>query len=219
MIISLENMFKVNERLEIKLSKKNNDPTYTSRIEEITSDHMLIAMPMSKGRPVSHIKGNVFYGNLCNTSGFYDFKSIFLDRAMQPLPVWIVSKPFDIVNNQQRSFVRFDVTLPVLVERIEDSETDATTPLKFITKNLSGGGVQIICNEKIETGKKIQLAMEFPEYGLVRMNGKVVRIMQPQEGRQLYWIGVEFSGISENVRDKISKFIFKKQLEQRQKGL
>lgn len=215
----MDKIFKVNQRLEIMLSKKNDAQPYTSRIEEFIHDHMIIAMPMEKGYPVFHGRGNVFYGKVFDESGVYSFKSTFIDKKMSHLPIWIVTMPVDIKRNQQRSFVRFDIALPVVIEYPLDDEQDDLVSLNLTTKDLSGGGLQVICNQKINLGKKIQLILDFPDYGVFQVDGEVVRINQPQAERQLFWIGIKFSGISEGIRDKISRFIFRQQLEQRRKGL
>jgi len=215
----LENFFKINQRLEITLSKKGDAQQYTSRIEEIIHDHMIIAMPMEKGYPVFHGRGNTFYGKVFDASGVYSFKSTFVDKKMGHLPIWIVTMPFDIKKNQQRSFVRFDVALPVVIEYPLHDETDEVVTLKLITKDLSGGGLQVICNQTIKVGKKINLTLDFPDYEVFQVDGEVVRVHQPQAERQLFWISIKFLSITEKIRDKISRFIFRKQLEQRQKGL
>jgi len=164
-------------------------------------------------------RGNAFYGKVYDESGVYSFKSTYVDMKMSHLPIWIVTMPVDVQKNQQREFVRFDIALPVVVQCPADDESDEIVPMKLTTKDLSGGGLQVICNQKMKLGKKIQLTLDFLECGSLKIDGDVVRIHQPQAERKLYWISIKFLGISEIIRDKISRFIFRKQLEQRQKGL
>jgi len=180
---------------------------------------MIIAMPMEKGYPVFTGRGNTFYGKVFDESGVYSFNSTFVDKKMSHLPIWVVTMPIDIKKNQQRFFVRFDVTLPVVIEYRLHDDKDEVASLKLITKDLSGGGLQVICNQQIKVGSKIKLTLDFSDYGVFQVDGEVVRILQPQSGRQLFWISIKFLNIPEKIRDKISKFIFKKQLEQRQKRL
>ncbi|WP_378951862.1 flagellar brake protein [Pelosinus sp. sgz500959] len=215
----MENFFRVNQRLEIRLSKNIKDQQYTSRIEEIIHNHMIIAMPMKKGYPVFHERGSIFYGKVFDGRGAYSFKSNFVDRKMTPLPIWIVTMPFDIVKTQQRSFVRFNVPLPVEIEYPADNEQNEVISIKAVTKDLSAGGLCVICDQTIKVGKQVNLLLDFPDLGIFQVDGEVVRMNQPQEDRKLYWISIKFVGVHEAIRDKISKFIFKKQLEQRQKGL
>ena len=201
------------------MSKTNNAQQYTSRIEGIIHDHLIIAMPMQKGSPVFQERGKAVYGRVFDESGIYTFKSTFVDKKMNPLPIWIVTMPFDIEKSQQRSFVRFDIALPVVIEYSLQDDQNEVASLKLITKDLSGGGLQLICNENLKNGSKIKLMLDCADCGVFQVDGEVVRVHQPQAERQLFWVSVKFLNIPENTRDKISRFIFRKQLEQRQKGL
>ena len=176
-------------------------------------------MPMDKGYPVFHSRGSTFYGKVYDESGVYSFKSTFVDKKMGHLPIWIITMPFDINKIQQRSFVRFDVALPVTIEYLLHDDTDEMVALQLITKDLSSGGLQVIGSQKIKVGKKITVTLDLPDYGVLTIIGEVVRLHQPQLERQLFWISVKFLSVPENTRDKISRFIFRKQLGQRQKEL
>jgi len=198
------------------IKKNNHVQHYTSRIEEIIHDYMIIATPIEKGRLIFLERGSLFTGKIFTV---YAFKSTFVDKKIEPLPIWIVAMPFEIQKNQQRSFVRFDISLPVLIEYPFSAEQDEIVSLAMTTKDLSGGGLQVIYNTKLPVGKKVKLILQLPDSDCLEVDGEVLRILQPQDDRNLFWIGIKFLNIPELDRDKISKFIFKKQLEQRQKGL
>lgn len=201
------------------LSKGSQIQQYTSRIEEIIHNHIVIAMPMQKGSPIYQQRGQSVYGRIFDESGIYTFKSTFVDKKMSPLPIWIITQPYDIEKSQQRSFVRFDIALPVVVAYQLDEEQDEVVSLNLITKDLSGGGLQLICDKKIKFGTKVKLTLDLSDFGSFQVDSEVVRVHQPQAERQLFWISVKFINIPDNIRDKISRFIFRKQLEHRQKGL
>lgn len=215
----MENILKVNQRLEIMLSKNVRTPKFTSRVEGIDSNQMIIAMPMQKGQPVLLESGRGFYGKIFDESGVYIFKSKFVSKRMSPLPVWIISMPYDIEKTQQRDFVRFDVAQPLFIEYYSDDNLEELVSLKVITKDLSAGGLQAVCEKSISVGTKVKMIVTLTEYGDIEVDGEVTRVNKPQLDRQLFWISIKFIDTREVVRDKISRFIFKKQLEQRQKGL
>lgn len=178
---------------------------------------MIIAMPMQKGCPIFLTRGKVIYGKVFTTSGVYTFKSTYADKKMSPLPIWIVTTPSEVEKTQQRSFVRFDVALPVLVEYPLNNDSNEVASFKLITKDISGGGLQVICDKKIKEGKRVQITVDLPNYGSFQVDGQVVRLHQPQEDRQLFWISIKFLNIPNNIRDKIIRFIVRGQLGQRQK--
>lgn len=181
--------------------------------------YMIIAMPMQKGYPVFFERGKVLYGKIFSESGIYTFRCTYVDKKMNPLPIWIVTIPSDFEKTQQRSFVRFDVALPITVEYLLNDEEAESTSLKLTTKDLSGGGLQVISDQKIKVGEKVQLILEIPDHGDFQIDGQVVRLHQPQEDRQLFWVSIKFLSIPNNIRDKIIRFIVRRQLQQRQKGL
>jgi len=200
------------------LSRNINSPRFTSRVEELSSNEMVIAMPMQKGRPIFLESGCGFYGKIITEGGVYFFKSKFLNKRMYPLPVWIAAMPYEIEKMQQREFVRFDVSQPLQIEYFPVDVDEAVT-LIVMTRDLSGGGLQAICEQSIEIGTKVKMVITLPEDGGLEVDGEVSRVQKPQEDRQLFWVSIKFVGVRNIVRDKISRFIFKKQLEHRQKGL
>ena len=201
------------------MSKESDSPQYTSRIEEIIETYMIIAMPMQKGYPVFYPQGKMFYGKVFTDVGIFSFTTIYVDRKMSPLPIWIVKIPSNLEKTQQRSFVRFDIALPILFEYLVEHEEGEMISLKLMTKDLSGGGVQLISEKPVKVGKKVYVTLDLPDFGTFKIDGQVVRSHQPLDDRKLFWISVKFLGVPNNIRDKIIRFIVRRQLEQRQKGL
>lgn len=214
----LKNIFKVNQRLEIILTTNNNqDEQYKSRIEEVAQDFLIVAMPISKGAPVTLRKGEIFSGRVFSDSLTYQFTSVFIDRRLSPLPVWIIGWPYNVTKTQQRSFVRIDIALPAFVTLNTDDNKAEPEKINVMTKDISGGGVQLISEKPLTPGSKIRVAVNVPECGMISAVGEVARSHQPQPERPLFWIGVKFLNIQEKDRTNLIKFIFKKQLEIRRR--
>nr|WP_255319485.1 PilZ domain-containing protein [Dendrosporobacter quercicolus] len=136
---------------------------------------------------------------------------------MNPIPVWLVSRPADIKKIQQRAFVRLDSSMPVRWQFLTETEDD---PLISSTiRDISGGGVRIITKNPVPLGSKLKVMIDLPGIGPLELSSEVVRIDQPQADLPIFWVGTKFLDIPENIRSKIIKYIFKKQVEERQKGL
>lgn len=214
--INLEHILKVNQRLEIMLTSTPGEK-FTSRIEEVNSQNLVIAMPMSKGQPILLHSGSKFFIRLVLHNAAYQFTCAFIDKRMQPIPMWIVSLPHDIKRIQQRAFVRIDTALPVqwqVITTLEDVPI-----IKSVTKDISGGGVRLISKQPIRLGTRLKVIIDFPEVGPLDTLCEVVRVEQPKSDLPIFWVGTKFLDLAESTRNKIIKFIFKKQLEERQKGL
>ncbi|WP_018704293.1 flagellar brake protein [Anaeromusa acidaminophila] len=220
-----EKLLQPNQRLEIMLMDGSTE-VYQSRIEEVHKTELIVAMPMSKGYPVLLYEGSKFIGNLLFPGGKYVFTSFFLGKALDPLPVWKISLPQNIHKVQQRSFVRVAARISV---RLTYTEKKGEPPrdelidhsLILDSKDISGG-VSLIAKHALKYGQIVQLSMQVPgDEGdeLIETLGTVVRCEKPADDSPFFWIGVRFESIQERDRQKVVRFVFKKQLEHRQKGL
>lgn len=180
---------------------------------------MVIAMPMSKGYPVLIQCGQNFIAKLVSDGKVYQFSSTLLHKVAYPLPVWEISLPKEWTKIQQRAFVRIHTTIPTKLKIFDPTSLQFSEPISVLSRDLSGGGMQIVNKNSLEQGTKVQVEIELPESGTLTFNGQVVRSDQPQMNHSIYWVGIKFQDMSERERSKIIRYIFRKQLENRQKGL
>jgi len=163
-------------------------------------------------------QGDIFFGRTVINHTAFEFTSSLLNRQIKPLPVWTVALPYNIKKIQQRAFVRIDVAILVQIRVINADEMIDDTIINASTKDISGGGVQIITGHKWTIGTKLLVTIHYPQIGALTLKCEVVRVVQPQYERAMFWVGIRFLEITEKDRGNIIKFIFKKQLEQRRKG-
>lgn len=175
MAISEEQIFKVNQRVEVLISNGTHlaFQHYSSRIEEIGSNYMIIAMPMNKGLPVILEKRQEFVGKIFDSTGVYSFKSVFLDKKLNPIPIWVTSNPFDLKKIQQRAFVRLDVAVPITIEYPSAEDPSKTVVLKATTKDISGGGIQAISPVTLKQGEKLNVNINLSEKESLPFVGKL----------------------------------------------
>ena len=204
-----------NQRLEVIIYNKEVE-RFPSRVEGIMPTKLHIAMPMRKSVPVLLQPGTKFTARFIANDACWQFSSSFIDKMIVPLPIWIVTAPTEFEKIQLRSYVRIAVSMPATITIIEDK--GESLPFNIKTKDLSGGGVQLVSEKKVPVGTTINLVLNLPEMDLVKIKGEVVRADKPN-GVDIYWLAVKFIEISEKDREKIIKYIFKLQIERRQKGL
>lgn len=176
----------------------------------------MIAMPMAKSVPIILMQGTKFQGRAVVDGMVWEFTSEFLDKRIQPIPVWIISKPYDIQKIQLRAFVRIDTSLPLELQVI--SEDNSQPVVSATTSDISGGGLRAVSKHQMHVGTNLKLIFDLPGMGKVQGSGVIVR-EEPLQDKLFYASGIKFTEIAEKDRDKIIKFIFKKQLERRQKGV
>lgn len=126
-------------------------------------------------------------------------------------------------NNRGLGVPAQTVGVPQPAPADEKSEEPTSEPairtIPGTTTDLSGGGLMFRCNTVMKLGEQIEITVFLGEE-TVKAVGKVVRFVQmPAHTKYKYSVGLEFTEINEKERDKIIKYIFKKQLEFRKKGL
>lgn len=225
-LIVADSIFKVNQRLEVWFSDKP-DERYGTRIEEINSDSFVIAMPMSKGYPVMIPRDSNFSGKLIIEGLVYQFTCTLLSKRIHPLPIWVISLPFDIQKIQLRSFVRVAASLAIQLKVISSEANNPASAIvvseqpvySLFTRDISGGGVQVVSKQLLKAKAKVEIVLDMPANETIMAIGEIVRTHQPQPDIPVYWVSIKFTDIQEKDRSKIIRYIFKKQLEQRQKGV
>jgi c-di-GMP-binding flagellar brake protein YcgR len=214
-IIITRGIIKVNQRLDIIVASQDQDEYYHSRIEEVDEHFMILAMPIRHSLPVFLPPNTEFYGSILDSSGRFQFKSIYKAKKMLPIPIWVATLPTNIKKVQLRSFVRLDVNVSV---SLIESESEQPVPQTFITRDLSGGGLCLISKVPIPPSTPVNLTINLAEQGTINASGITVRLDKQPSDLLVYLISIKFVDIIEHDRSKIMKFIFQKQLERKRKG-
>jgi len=206
----------LNNRLEIIVGSGKNARRFHSRIEGLTEEHLLVAMPMEKSVPVILLPGTAIRGRIVANNISWEFTSILYDKRIAPLPIWVIKMPGELTKIQLRDFVRIPANVPAQIRIITDGQEAMTVAVN--TKDISGGGVQFISKERLPVGTKLKVSMDLGISGIPVATAEVIRVETPP-GLNIYWIAAKFTDIIERNREIIIKYIFKKQTERRQKEL
>jgi len=214
--------------LEITLASDHGAERYSSRIEEITDHQLHLAMPMSKNVPILLVPGTKFLGRIVSEEAVWEFTSTYIDKMTTSVPVWIVSSPTEVKKKQQRSFVRMQIAMPMKVSYrqkngLENTNSDdivGTALITVTTKDIGGGGILFVTKTPLKIGVTLRVGLDLILGNSVEATGEVVRLLHaPDTTLKIYYVAIRFIDISEKERDRIIKFIFKKQIERRKRGL
>ena len=170
--IKADAVLKIGQRIEFFLD--DDDEKYASRIEDITPTELVVAMPVDKKRrPVLPLSGQRLYGLAIGEQCRYQFFSVFHDKAMQQVPVWIISKPDLVERKQNREFVRVRVNLLAQVQ-VMNQTGGFSPPTEIRVIDISGNGLAFAFSEPVAVD--VQVAIEIhnvPEVGTLRAMGRV----------------------------------------------
>lgn len=204
--VNAKEMIKIGQCLEIVMDGKDGGVVnYSSRVEDIEDNILVLAMPMDKGYPIIPEAGTMVTGRIVDERAAYKLDTIYLGKRANPIPVWLVKMPETMKRYQQREFVRIDVLLNGSVQCEDDDEN--LLPVEPVSiRNLSGGGAQLAFNRKVSIGKRLYLSCTIPGIGLLRVYSEVVRT--DEMINQYHVFAVKFLNMSEKVRVQLIRYIF-----------
>lgn len=206
-------VIKVGQRIKVSLASDKKDNVYASRVEDVTDRYIIVAMPMDKGYPIIPLSGEMINVIIFSDQSSFRFFSNFIEKQASPLPVWKLTWPDKVEKYQQRAFVRVDDMIQ-LTAVIEDSEGNLSEPLKGCTRNVSGGGLNIILNHRVRVDDILHVETEdLPIVGKLHVDCKVKRVDIPVSTKGIYWVGVQFTNISDRDQTQLIRYIFYKQRE------
>lgn len=201
----------------------NRVPYYHVKIQNIRNDGVLeVDVPSKNGQMIFFQVNALIEAVLVASDGVYSFKGKVLDRVNKNNIFLLIMKPEnEMEKTQRRSFFRLNCNImvkyreykmPVLGETAEEFKITNTV-------NISGGGLCIITQEKIDNLELIECGIILNEDTEVVAVCKVMNITKNENNEKQWKVGLRFERISEQGREKLINYIFEEQRRLRRKGL
>ena len=221
-IIKAKDVLKIGQRLELFVD--NDDERYTSRIEDMTKEQIVAALPLNKQRvPVIPRTGARIYALAIGDQCRYRFFSTYLgtDRIDGRIPVWRITRPETVERHQNREFVRVRVDLRVRV-RVVGEDGTIGEPIETRTLDLSGNGVALVMPKPVKVDSQMALEVfDIPDIGTLEVMGRVARCQKVQldEEHALYHVGALLEHIERRTMNQIVRYLFSVQRKAIAKGI
>jgi c-di-GMP-binding flagellar brake protein YcgR len=187
---------------------------YDSRIEDFDDDFILLSMPTERGVTVPLRPKTRLHVSFVMDRGRFSFKTIVEDRIKGDLPMLKIVKPDAIFRQELRAFFRVDTRMNIKIlveEELDDIIKQKIYEAKVL--DLSGGGARIFTNAPyLAKDDKIELYFLGNLDRLEELKGLVRRVRKIEDN---YEVGVQFLEIGQGERDKVIKYVFKRQVEMR----
>lgn len=199
-------------------------PSFVSQLEWVEDENnALIAAPIHEGVIYPVRIGSMMNVFFIQKKEDYRFRARVVNRGRRDniamLDIEIVS---EIQRIQRRQFFRFECTVPIKYRVLDylDPEYEKTPFKKTFTRDLSGGGLCLIADEKIESNALVECIAVLGENKNVSFFGRVLRsIAREYENKVSYDVSVEFKKIENRDREAVIGYIFREQRKLRKKGL
>lgn len=189
---------------------------YHSRVEDIRDTTLCIAEPYFRGFFLPRKYNREYRVRVTTEQCTYVFTTRLVKYVEEPIPLWAIAMPTEVVREQRRDYVRLNVNLDVTLQNLDDSEEEE--PISAITKDISGTGVSVLLKDAagICKGKHVRVTMSL-EDKVIQVEGIVLRVLLPEAEHEKPLAAIQFKDIDRKQKEWIIRYIFKKQLERRHK--
>lgn len=208
---------KVGDKIEIELlrvGKYLKNKTIVSQVMDIKENHLMISSPIKQGMSYLLHEGQkinvIFYRE---EKGVFSFTAEVIKRLDLRLPMYIIQPQTTANKIQRRSYFRLKVLTKVLLRNLNESNA-----IECFTKDISGGGLRITSKKKFEENQKVECVIFLGNDNTITVTSEIVRVIKDPTKNE-YEISLRYEDITDNARNQIISFVFKKQRELRQKGL
>ena len=209
-LVKADRVLKIGQRIEFYVD--DDDEKYLSRIEDITDDSIVAAMPYNRKRvPIIPMRGANVYALAVGEKCRFRFFTVFREKTMQDgfLPAWRIDKPEQVEKHQNREFVRVRVTKKVSVSVMGEDGSIGEPTLTY-TVDLSGNGVCFIMKEPLPQDAEVALELyDIPDVGTVKVMGRVIHsTMFERRDGNVYHVGTHMEHLSRQIMNKIVRYLF-----------
>ena len=201
------NVLSLGQRILVK--KANGLADYNSIIEEIHTDSLSIALPLSQGMFMFPTSSDQYTITAHCETGIFMFDCSHLSHKLTPVGIIQVTIPTTMKKLQQRSNVRINDFIKLTLQ-----PKDSNIKIDGATKNISAGGMLISTNSQMGIGDEIQINFKLSVIDKamdINVKGLVVRAAEPGEKMKNNYYGVQFLDLDDRVNQHLISYIFRRQ--------
>lgn len=216
-----QDLFKIGDRIEITREGLKESKIYPSQILDSPKTNIfIISGPIYKNNIIPLHKGETIdIAYLVENRGMYVFKAKIIEKKYDPIYKLKVEKISQTKKYQKREYYRFEASIPVVKKHtIDTGQGEKVIVEKCKTKNISGGGLNLLSNFKHGKGDMVTCSFNI-NHRTIEAEAKILRIEPVDTYDYKYSLGIHFLDIKERDRDEIIKFIFEQERILREKGL
>lgn len=214
----------VNHKVFLRLDEGPWRGRYSTYVEALSEDGLIVAVPMFGGTYVPLRPGDIVTVEYMEGQERMGFSTQVLSRSEERVPLLALAYPApgSVVRQQLRDFVRLDIGLFVQYAVIpswspEAEEDQERVYLTGRTIDISGSGAQIVTAERYPHGTRLELILDLAGHEIY-LEAEVVRQSEHPVTKE-HCLGVRFTKVDEHDRERIVRFIFREMRARRRKGL
>jgi c-di-GMP-binding flagellar brake protein YcgR len=217
-LVNAKDVIKPGQNVIVEVSAPEDlEGQYKSSVHDVDFERgiLTLSMPSFKGRLVPLPRGTRCTVMILDSSAIYVFRTSVLEsgRDEDGFPVTKVPFPGRLRKIQRRRFKRIKIFLEGTYRVASRDEP----PKRFVTKDFSAGGMLMVAEDILTPEQIIYVTLELDED--LKLKDHPARIVREagilETGERMY--GVEFLNVSPALERKLVSFVFKKEIEMRNK--
>jgi hypothetical protein len=206
---TLADLLDINDLVDVTLDSRSEP--LAAVIGAVTESTVLLGEPMDrtgrKVRPETGECGLLVWGVAGNLR---QAPIEVVETSGPPHPSWLVRLTAPAGRSQRRSFVRANVSLPVIVRHTE-------ADLEITAVDLSEGGMRCFTGLDVSFVLGDALSAKFAPGRPMTTSATVARLRRGDEERPTE-LGLQFTGLTMTDADDIRRYVFRQLHEQRRRG-
>lgn len=226
------NELEIGKKLELEIFTEEGeklDQMLISKLEWLEGlQEAVIAAPIFEGNIFPIRIGTMltvyFTSRLKSDVSLFKVNAVVKSREMsENLHLLRIELLEEIKKEQRRMYYRLNCSVKVQYKQVDtfNAEENSDIPYKkTIANNLSGGGINLFMEEKLEVGSILQCEIVTEQSKKIKFFGKILRYDESGiEGKFKYQAGIAYIQIDNNDREAVVQYIFREQQKLRKRGL
>jgi c-di-GMP-binding flagellar brake protein YcgR len=206
-------------RLEVSVGERLE--SFATVVEEVNDERLAVLVPMARLRLRRLSTGSIVHAEYVHRNRRCGFISEVIGHSDDGVHEYL-RVPAHVDSFDRRSNFRLETSLkPSSLYRVvvDPGEAEADPELAGCTLvDLSEGGCCLSSRQRIDTGTRIGLVVDLPQVGSIQTRMRVVTVDEPRTGQLNRRWHCSFTDISPGDRDRIARFLMRRQLEMRRRG-
>jgi c-di-GMP-binding flagellar brake protein YcgR len=208
-------------KLNIEYTTARRSETTVTTVEEVLDDRIGILVPMVQRAYRPMPVGT----SVCATFQFRGKTWQFNSEVIAHDPeqrVDYLAAPRELHSTDRRHAFRLQTALrPECIFRlVVDPDRSDEDAVRFdgAVVDLSEGGLCLSTRAHVDLGERLGIELKLPEGGTLLARLRVITVEEPADGRMNRRLHCQFIGIRDGDRDRIARFLMRRQQEMRRRG-
>ncbi len=197
--------------LVVRYETKLGDRSFDSAVGDIVGERVHILPPA--GPP-----DDLYPGKQVDVVVMVDDSAYqFITRVLSVGRPFVLARPDTLRLVEKRQHFRLELGIVPAYAAVTDANGVDERSLRLTALNISAGGVKFVSRRALSKGDLIHMWLPLDDYRVDCMV-EVVNALSPGVGRSNYRYNTQFRSISHDDRERLARFVFRKQIELRRRS-